>query len=239
MRLPPSLCAVSGLGGARSHLPHNLPESLFKSQLHRLKSQQKHESDRLLKMPRWPYVMEHMGMVALISIVVFIVLYSRTRATQQGKPWFSWGGKRKRVQPQPAYLGAVGTFRLRTENIKPRSPWLYPQSSDVQPVISTTSQQAKKVKPKAPVSQPKPATRSAPAVPTSKATAQKNKNQPPGRSVNRSAEYSALNKLIALTHSSDVADRLVDRVAEKNPDRSRLWCVDKAIWDIKRDRMAR
>ena len=46
----------------------------------------------------------------------------------------------------------------------------------------------------------------------------------------------ALSKLNELTHHPVVAQRLIDRVAEKNPGRTSLWCVEKAIYDIERDR---
>lgn len=49
----------------------------------------------------------------------------------------------------------------------------------------------------------------------------------------------AFHKLVELTHNADTADRLVQNVSERHPARDTLWCVQKAIYDIERDRMAR
>lgn len=46
------------------------------------------------------------------------------------------------------------------------------------------------------------------------------------------------NELHALTHSEEAANRLVDYAQSMNPGRDRVWCIEKAIYDIKRDRMA-
>ena len=51
-------------------------------------------------------------------------------------------------------------------------------------------------------------------------------------------EYSTLQKLHGLTHSEETSMRLVERIAAKNPLRNAHWCVEKAIFDIERDRMA-
>ena len=42
-----------------------------------------------------------------------------------------------------------------------------------------------------------------------------------------------------LTRNSDASARLIARLRALNPDRSLDWCEEKAIYDIKRDRMAR
>ena len=49
----------------------------------------------------------------------------------------------------------------------------------------------------------------------------------------------AFHRLYQLTHNVEIAERLVRRLAEKHPDRDLLWCIQKAIYDIERDRQAR
>ena len=46
-------------------------------------------------------------------------------------------------------------------------------------------------------------------------------------------------KLDELTRDRSTSERLVRRVSERNPGRSSQWCIEKAIYDIERDRMAR
>lgn len=53
------------------------------------------------------------------------------------------------------------------------------------------------------------------------------------------ADPAAFQKLNSLTHSHEVAMRLVEKIAAKHPMRNAHWCVEKAIFDIERDRMAR
>ncbi|MGB3788982.1 MAG: hypothetical protein WA949_13305 [Phormidesmis sp.] len=53
---------------------------------------------------------------------------------------------------------------------------------------------------------------------------------------NRRSRFPALDEL---THNPDASARLVARLRSLNPDRSLDWCEEKAIYDIKRDRMAR
>ncbi len=45
-----------------------------------------------------------------------------------------------------------------------------------------------------------------------------------------------MNELHRLTRDRRVSERLVERIAFNNPGRSRRWCVEKAIYDIQRDR---
>lgn len=49
----------------------------------------------------------------------------------------------------------------------------------------------------------------------------------------------AFYRLNELTRNAAVAERLVAKVKEKNPTRDYRWCIEKAIYDIERDRMAR
>jgi hypothetical protein len=47
-----------------------------------------------------------------------------------------------------------------------------------------------------------------------------------------------MNQLHRLTRDRRVSERLIERIAFNNPGRSRRWCVEKAIYDIQRDRRA-
>ncbi|MGB3297298.1 MAG: hypothetical protein WBA76_03435 [Phormidesmis sp.] len=54
----------------------------------------------------------------------------------------------------------------------------------------------------------------------------------------RSAETAAFYRLNELTHSPETALRLIDHAQALNPERDRIWCAEKAIYDLKRDRMS-
>ena len=45
-----------------------------------------------------------------------------------------------------------------------------------------------------------------------------------------------MNKLHSLTRDRRVSERLIERISFNNPHRSKRWCVEKAIYDIQRDR---
>jgi hypothetical protein len=45
-----------------------------------------------------------------------------------------------------------------------------------------------------------------------------------------------MQKLDRLTRDRRVSERLIERIALEHPGRSRQWCVEKAIYDIQRDR---
>jgi hypothetical protein len=63
-------------------------------------------------------------MTAFWFVVAVCLWISYVSARDRGVPWFSLGGTRKR-RPAPAHM----EFRLRTENIKPRSAWLEPKQN--------------------------------------------------------------------------------------------------------------
>lgn len=46
-------------------------------------------------------------------------------------------------------------------------------------------------------------------------------------------------RLNELTRDRKTSERLVRRVSQMNPGRSPDWCIEKAVYDIERDRMAR
>lgn len=46
-------------------------------------------------------------------------------------------------------------------------------------------------------------------------------------------------RLNELTHDAGASERLVSALVERNPDKGTRWCIEKAIYDIERDRMAR
>ncbi|WP_008313662.1 hypothetical protein [Leptolyngbya sp. PCC 6406] len=47
-----------------------------------------------------------------------------------------------------------------------------------------------------------------------------------------------MGRLDRLTRDRRVSERLIERLAFDNPNRSKRWCVEKAIYDIQRDRRA-
>lgn len=52
------------------------------------------------------------------------------------------------------------------------------------------------------------------------------------------AERMVIGRLHSLTRNEEVSDRLIGHVQERNPEKDRVWCIEKAIYDIERDRMA-
>lgn len=45
-----------------------------------------------------------------------------------------------------------------------------------------------------------------------------------------------MKELDRLTRDRRLSERLVERIAFNHPDRSQRWCVEKAIYDLQRDR---
>ncbi|MEL6384111.1 MAG: hypothetical protein AAFQ89_16990 [Cyanobacteria bacterium J06626_18] len=45
-----------------------------------------------------------------------------------------------------------------------------------------------------------------------------------------------MSRLDHLTRDRRVSERLIERIAFNNPGRSKSWCVEKAIYDLQRDR---
>lgn len=45
-----------------------------------------------------------------------------------------------------------------------------------------------------------------------------------------------MNDLDRLTRDRRLSERLVERIAFNHPNRDRRWCVEKAIYDLQRDR---
>ena len=48
----------------------------------------------------------------------------------------------------------------------------------------------------------------------------------------------SFNRLDELTHNAETSRRLVEHVRRLHPDRDLNWCEEKALYDMKRDRMA-
>ncbi len=46
-------------------------------------------------------------------------------------------------------------------------------------------------------------------------------------------------RLNELTRNREIAERLIQHVAQRHPDKTAEWCAEKAIYDLERDRMAR
>ncbi len=53
---------------------------------------------------------------------------------------------------------------------------------------------------------------------------------------NEAFPAAAFHRLYQLTHNVEIAERLVQNLTEKHPNRDLLWCIQKAIYDIERDR---
>jgi hypothetical protein len=45
-----------------------------------------------------------------------------------------------------------------------------------------------------------------------------------------------MSQLDRLTRDRRVSERLIERIEFNHPDRTRRWCVEKAIYDLQRDR---
>ncbi|MCC5635775.1 hypothetical protein LC593_07890 [Nostoc sp. CHAB 5844] len=59
----------------------------------------------------------------------------------------------------------------------------------------------------------------------------------PRPSSGRNIHHPQWRKLLRLVHGDvATANRLIDCERRKNPDRSLDWCIDKAIWQLQRDR---
>jgi hypothetical protein len=54
--------------------------------------------------------------------------------------------------------------------------------------------------------------------------------------MNRSRSYKALLKLV--NGDRRTAERLLTHLQERYPEKSEQWCIEKAIWDLRRDRRA-
>ncbi|MEM0981696.1 MAG: hypothetical protein AAGH78_15665 [Cyanobacteria bacterium P01_H01_bin.58] len=62
----------------------------------------------------------------------------------------------------------------------------------------------------------------------------------PSRGGSRSAQKRIPSRLLRdldkLTRDRRVSERLIERIEFNNPGRSKRWCVEKAIYDLQRDR---
>ena len=56
---------------------------------------------------------------------------------------------------------------------------------------------------------------------------------------NASSLPRSFHKLTELTRDRKTSERLVRRISQMNPGRTADWCIEKAVYDIERDRMAR
>lgn len=52
----------------------------------------------------------------------------------------------------------------------------------------------------------------------------------------RSPTFKRLNEL---TRNREITERLIQHAAQRHPDKTPEWCIEKAIYDLERDRMAR
>lgn len=47
------------------------------------------------------------------------------------------------------------------------------------------------------------------------------------------------NRLNGLTRNVETTQRMIEYVAMRHPEKDQQWCIEKAIYDLERDRMAR
>jgi outer membrane biosynthesis protein TonB len=177
-------------------------------------------------------------MATVWVVVIGLVLVSWVSARDRGVPWFSLGGtssKRKALQPMLS-VQPVTPFRLRTENIKAKSPWLEPSGDKIKPKQAKPKQaKPKQAKPK----QAKPKPPKPPKPQQAKQAKQAKPKQPKPQQIKKDFPTKDFYRLDELTHNAETSRRLVNRLQQKHPDRNLKWCVEKAILDIERDRMAR
>lgn len=60
--------------------------------------------------------------------------------------------------------------------------------------------------------------------------------QPTLVSASKAAPRYLISRLDRLTRDRRVSERLIERVEFNHPGKSRRWCIEKAIYDIERDR---
>ena len=56
------------------------------------------------------------------------------------------------------------------------------------------------------------------------------------KDIKRSPGFNRLNRL---TRNVETTQRMIEYVAMRHPEKDQQWCVEKAIYDLERDRMAR
>ncbi len=58
------------------------------------------------------------------------------------------------------------------------------------------------------------------------------------RPVAQASHSPVFKRLNELTRNREIAERLIQHVAQRHPDKTPEWCIEKAIYDLERDRMA-
>lgn len=68
-------------------------------------------------------------------------------------------------------------------------------------------------------------------------------SKPKSNWFNRAAEEAhqlpGFNRLNGLTRNVETSERMIEYVATRHPEKDQRWCIEKAIYDLERDRMAR
>lgn len=59
------------------------------------------------------------------------------------------------------------------------------------------------------------------------------------RPVAQASCSSLFRRLNELTRNREITERLIQHVSQRHPDKTAEWCIEKAIYDLERDRMAR
>ena len=157
--------------------------------------------------------------LSLLVVIAVAAAYSRQKCIEQGKPWFRAGGTRRtrKATPPPGGMRQPKR-RFSSEAALPPGAIRPPKrrfSSEATPPQSEMRPPKRRFSSE--VTRP---VRTQPAV--------------GNRALSRS-----LRKLNELTRDRRTSERLVRHVSQMHPDRSVDWCIEKAVYDIERDRMAR
>ena len=204
-----------------------------------------------------------MSMDALLALITWAVIallwlqYQKCR--REGRPFFRVPSKRRKRRSikvsSPQRLqqkyGQRSDNTSRSQRFKNR-----PQQNDAPPINAArqrfnSDNASRSPRPK---NQPQPIDTSPPQRSQQKHSqrsdntfrSQRPKNQPqqkpaaPINTVNSGSKETVsahlVKKLDSLTHNRGITKRLIQNTKNKNPNRSRDWCADRAIWEIERDR---
>lgn len=165
----------------------------------------------------WANVLPGMCAIAISGWVSYAAYLQRI-----GRPMFSWGNRSRSVPGQPA-------------KPQPRSPRSLPKSTGN---LNARLSKGQGRMPSNRAPSPPPRTEIPDSVPV--------KAPPPPRPAwarspapipsSESIPVRLLMQLDDLTHDRAVSERLVWQAQSRYPDQSVIWCAEKAIWDLERDR---
>ena len=161
-------------------------------------------------------------MSIFLSVAICGVVFSWFRAKRLGVPWFSWGEPTTTVQmkPVPRLSSGRPAYQSRAKRTKAQKK----------------SQPKKLVQPMPELSSDRPDYQS--RANRKKAKKAQRKKSAAEKSAQRQKMAPSFKRLDELTHNAETSWRLVEHVQRLHPDRDLKWCEEKAIYDMKRDRMA-